>query len=31
MRIHTRDGAKLYVKDQGSGLPVILTHGWSLS
>lgn len=31
MKIHTRDGTKLYVKDQGSGRPVIMTHGWSLT
>ena len=29
--IHTRDGTKLYVKDWGSGRPVILIHGWPLS
>lgn len=27
----TRDGAHLYVKDWGSGDPVILIHGWPLS
>lgn len=29
--ITTRDNAKLYVKDWGSGKPVILLHGWPLS
>ena len=29
--IETRDGAWLYVKDWGSGNPVILIHGWPLS
>jgi len=29
--IETRDGAWLYVKDWGSGDPVILIHGWPLS
>lgn len=29
--IETRDGTRLYVKDWGSGRPVILTHGWPLS
>ena len=29
--IKTRDGTKLYVKDWGSGRPVILMHGWPLS
>ena len=29
--IKTRDGTDLYVKDWGSGRPVILTHGWPLS
>jgi len=28
--IKTRDGTDLYVKDWGSGRPVILTHGWPL-
>jgi non-heme chloroperoxidase len=27
----TRDGTKLYVKDWGTGNPVILIHGWPLS
>jgi pimeloyl-ACP methyl ester carboxylesterase len=30
-KIHTRDGTKLYVKDWGTGRPVILMHGWPLS
>ena len=29
--IKTRDGTDLYVKDWGSGRPVVLTHGWPLS
>lgn len=29
--VKTRDGAELYVKDWGSGDPVILIHGWPLS
>lgn len=29
--IKTRDGTDLYVKDWGSGRPVILMHGWPLS
>lgn len=29
--ITTNDGTKLYVKDWGSGPPVILIHGWPLS
>ena len=29
--IETRDGAWLYVKDWGTGDPVILIHGWPLS
>ena len=29
--ITTRDGTDLYVKDWGSGRPVILIHGWPLS
>lgn len=29
--IKTRDGTDLYVKDWGSGRPVILIHGWPLS
>jgi pimeloyl-ACP methyl ester carboxylesterase len=29
--VTTRDGAKLYVKDWGTGRPVILMHGWPLS
>ena len=28
--IKTRDGTDLYVKDWGSGRPVVLTHGWPL-
>jgi non-heme chloroperoxidase len=31
MHITTRDGAKIYLKDWGSGRPVILMHGWPLS
>ncbi len=29
--ITTRDNTKLYIKDWGSGRPVILLHGWPLS
>ena len=29
--IKTRDGTRLFVKDWGSGRPVILMHGWPLS
>jgi non-heme chloroperoxidase len=29
--IKTRDGTDIYVKDWGSGRPVILIHGWPLS
>jgi non-heme chloroperoxidase len=29
--ITTRDGTQLYVKDWGSGRPVVLVHGWPLS
>jgi non-heme chloroperoxidase len=29
--IKTRDGTQLYVKDWGSGRPVLLLHGWPLS
>ncbi|MEP7349221.1 MAG: alpha/beta hydrolase [Sphingorhabdus sp.] len=29
--VETRNGAKLYVKDWGTGDPVILIHGWPLS
>lgn len=30
-KIKTRDGTELYVKDWGSGRPVIMLHGWPLS
>lgn len=30
-KIKSRDGTELYVKDWGSGRPVILMHGWPLS
>jgi non-heme chloroperoxidase len=30
-RILTTDGTELYVKDWGTGQPVILIHGWPLS
>lgn len=30
-RIKTRDGTEFYVKDWGTGRPVILMHGWPLS
>jgi non-heme chloroperoxidase len=30
-RIRTSDGTELFVKDWGSGRPVILTHAWPLS
>jgi pimeloyl-ACP methyl ester carboxylesterase len=29
--VKTRDGTELYVKDWGSGRPVILLHGWPLT
>ncbi len=29
--IKTRDGTDIYVKDWGTGRPVILTHGWPLN
>lgn len=29
--VTTADGTRLYVKDWGSGTPVILVHGWPLS
>ncbi|MEH3106566.1 MAG: alpha/beta hydrolase [Sphingomonas fennica] len=29
--VKTRDGVDLYVKDWGSGRPVVLTHGWPLN
>ena len=29
--VKTRDGADIYVKDWGSGRPVVLIHGWPLS
>ncbi|WP_085809795.1 alpha/beta fold hydrolase [Sphingomonas sp. TZW2008] len=29
--VKTRDGADLFVKDWGSGRPVVLVHGWPLS
>jgi non-heme chloroperoxidase len=29
--LRTRDGAQLFVKDWGSGRPVVLTHAWPLS
>ena len=29
--VKTRDGTDIYVKDWGSGRPVVLTHGWPLS
>ncbi len=29
--VTTKDGFKLYVKDWGSGRPVVMTHGWPLS
>ena len=29
--VKTRDGTDLYVKDWGSGRPVVLVHGWPLS
>jgi pimeloyl-ACP methyl ester carboxylesterase len=29
--IETRDGTRLYVKQWGDGLPVVLIHGWPLS
>ena len=29
--VKTRDGTDLYVKDWGSGRPVVLLHGWPLS
>ncbi|MFM5916699.1 MAG: alpha/beta fold hydrolase [Novosphingobium sp.] len=29
--IETRDGTRLYVKSWGTGIPVVLIHGWPLS
>src|SRR5262245_18702739 len=29
--VTTRDGTELYVKDWGTGRPVVLMHGWPLS
>ncbi len=29
--ITTRDNTRLYVKDWGTGRPVVLIHGWPLS
>jgi non-heme chloroperoxidase len=29
--IKTRDGVKLYVKDWGTGRPIVMIHGWPLS
>lgn len=29
--ITVQDGTRLYVKDWGTGRPVILLHGWPLS
>ena len=29
--VTTRDGTELYVKDWGTGRPVIMLHGWPLS
>jgi len=29
--ITTRDGAKLFYKDWGSGQPIVFSHGWPLS
>ena len=29
--VTTKDGFKLYVKDWGTGRPVVMTHGWPLS
>lgn len=31
MKVTTADGTELYVKDWGTGSPVILIHGWPLS
>lgn len=31
MHITARDGAKIFVKEWGSGAPIILIHGWPLS
>ena len=29
--VKTRDGTSLYVKEWGTGRPVVLMHGWPLS
>ena len=29
--ITTKDGAKIFYKDWGSGQPVVFSHGWPLS
>jgi len=29
--ITTRDGAKIFYKDWGSGQPVVFSHGWPLN
>ena len=29
--VKTRDGTDIYVKDWGTGRPVILIHGWPLN